>query len=58
MFRVIQRLKWLKYDLKLLNQKGFNDVKDESRKWKARLDDIQKQLHENPSNSSLTTIEK
>lgn len=41
MFKVIQRLKWLKTDIKQLNKVGFNDVEVESRKWKAQLEEIQ-----------------
>lgn len=37
-FKVIERLKWLIYNLKLLNHRGFNDQEVERRKWKARLE--------------------
>ncbi|XP_056695410.1 uncharacterized protein [Spinacia oleracea] len=58
MFRILQRLKWLKLDLKLLNKEGFNDV--EANDVRTYADPLTKQaiLHANPSDAIAATKEK
>ena len=58
MFRVLQRLKWLKVDLKLLNKEGFNDVEANDVRTCADLLTKQANLHANPGDVIAATEEK
>lgn len=60
MFRIVQRLKWLKADLKLLNRAGFGNVEDEDLKMYSLLSLAQARLHANPGkgNASLADEKK
>ncbi|XP_021837778.2 uncharacterized protein [Spinacia oleracea] len=58
MFRVVQKLKGIKADLKTLNKAGFNNVEVEQVRLKKKLSDIQDKLHDNPLDTTLATEEK
>ncbi|XP_056691895.1 uncharacterized protein [Spinacia oleracea] len=58
MFRFIQRLKWLKIDLKNLNKEGFNSVEAEDLRLFHAFTDAQNKRHSNPRNVDLATAEK
>ncbi|XP_056690224.1 uncharacterized protein [Spinacia oleracea] len=58
MFRVIQRLKWIKFDLKNLNKEGFNSVEAEDLRLFHAFTEAQTKLHSNPHDSDLATEEK
>ncbi|XP_074315587.1 uncharacterized protein LOC141651789 [Silene latifolia] len=58
MFQVVKKLKWLKYPLKLLNKESYGDIENSAKVSKVFLEDIQRQLHADPTNSLLQLEEK
>lgn len=58
MFRVIQKLKCIKNDLKKLNKPGFSNVEDDCFKSKELLLLAQNQLHTDPTNIDLAYAER
>ncbi|XP_021844809.2 uncharacterized protein [Spinacia oleracea] len=58
MFRLTQKLKWLKTDLKALNKQSFNDVEADDLKMHGLLLEAQSKMHADPRNTSLATLEK
>ncbi|XP_021837039.1 uncharacterized protein [Spinacia oleracea] len=58
MYRILQRLKWLKVDLKQMNKEGFSNVEAENTKLYSNLLQIQARLHATPNDGSLADAEK
>ena len=58
MFRVLQKLKRIKVALRRMKRQGWNDAEAAAGKAKARLEEIQNAMHENPRDASLCTDEK
>ncbi|XP_056685999.1 uncharacterized protein [Spinacia oleracea] len=58
MFKIIQKLKWIKHDLKLLNKTGYSNVDETKVQMQAHLAEIQDKLHSDPTNIDLSTTEK
>ncbi|XP_048501331.1 uncharacterized protein LOC125497709 [Beta vulgaris subsp. vulgaris] len=58
MFRVIQKLKQLKIELKLLNKQGFSDIQVTAYQAEQQMLRAQEQMHENPRDSTLVDLEK
>ncbi|XP_074265657.1 uncharacterized protein LOC141588101 [Silene latifolia] len=57
MYQVVTKLKNLKGPLKLLNRNGFSDVEKSVGVARALLEDIQVQMHLNPTDPALLTAE-
>lgn len=53
MYRVIQRLKWLKSDLKELNKQGYNEVEVTQLRKHQLLLEVQDRLHANPGDYKI-----
>ncbi|XP_056688085.1 uncharacterized protein [Spinacia oleracea] len=58
MFRVLQRLKWIKAEFKLLNKTCFHSVEATDIKTHSDLLMAQNALHATPGDSHLATVEK
>ncbi|XP_056694959.1 uncharacterized protein [Spinacia oleracea] len=58
MFRIFQKLRWIKADLKLLNKSGFSEVEADYFKARELLTIAQSHLHADPTNNTLATNEK
>lgn len=58
MYRVLQKLKHLKMELKLLNKQGFSDIQVTAYQAEQQMLHAQEQMHTNPSDSSLADLEK
>ncbi|XP_021856024.2 uncharacterized protein [Spinacia oleracea] len=58
MFRITQKLKWIKNDLKLLNHTGYSNVEATKVQLQAHLAEIQDKLQSDPTNIELSTAEK
>ncbi|XP_056691341.1 uncharacterized protein [Spinacia oleracea] len=58
MYRVMQKLKWIKMDLKVLNQEGYNNVEAEQIKRHKALLEVQNLLHSTPGDQGLASREK
>ncbi|XP_056685740.1 uncharacterized protein [Spinacia oleracea] len=58
MFRVTQKLKWIKSELKILNHQGYSDVETVKITKQKKLAEIQDKLHQDPYNATLAAEEK
>ncbi|XP_056695032.1 uncharacterized protein [Spinacia oleracea] len=58
MYKVLQKLKWIKNDLKVLNKAGFSSVEATSIKYHQEFIQAQNALHSDPTNNDLATNEK
>ncbi|XP_021859332.2 uncharacterized protein [Spinacia oleracea] len=58
MYKILQKLKWLKTDLKQLNKYGFSNVEEENTRLYSNLLQIQTNLYTCPNNESLASAEK
>ncbi|XP_021845359.2 uncharacterized protein [Spinacia oleracea] len=58
MYRVLQKQKWIKADLKGLNREGYSDVETEHHRCHKLLIETQNVLHANPGNHALAAHEK
>ncbi|XP_021853939.1 uncharacterized protein [Spinacia oleracea] len=58
MFRIVQKLKWLKPALKTLNGQGFSNLETEKVRLHHKLLQAQQALHMDPNNANLATTEK
>ncbi|XP_056685914.1 uncharacterized protein [Spinacia oleracea] len=58
MFRVIQRLKWLKTDLKELNKQGYSEMEVTQHQKHQQLLEVQGRLHASPGDPLLATEKK
>ena len=58
MYRVTQKLKLLKIELKLLNKQGFSNVQVTAYQAKQQMLQPQEQMHRIPGDSSFATAEK
>ncbi|XP_056685575.1 uncharacterized protein [Spinacia oleracea] len=58
MFRVTQKLKWIKSDLRSLNKKGYNNVEALKLARQSDLLDVHNKLHTDPPNVAFISEEK
>ncbi|XP_074283135.1 uncharacterized protein LOC141607680 [Silene latifolia] len=58
MFQVVKKLKWLKFPLKQLNKESYGDIENSAKVSKVFLEDVQRKLHADPTNSLLQLEEK
>lgn len=58
LYRIVEKLKALKQDLKLLNKTRFANVEREAEIAAQTLKEIQSQVHENPLDDDLHIQEK
>ncbi|XP_021853432.1 uncharacterized protein [Spinacia oleracea] len=58
MFRIIQKLKWIKQDLRVLNKSGYSNIEATKIQLQHQLADIQNKLHTDPTDALLATEEK
>ncbi|MDV3201061.1 MAG: hypothetical protein Q8877_02530, partial [Sweet potato little leaf phytoplasma] len=57
-FKVFQKLKWLKHDLKLLNKKKFSNIQVTTTKAHSDLMLAQRYLHTDPMKKDLSRKER
>ncbi|XP_074296366.1 uncharacterized protein LOC141626478 [Silene latifolia] len=57
-FQVVKKLKLLKFPLRQLNKEGFGDILNTAKVAQMLLDDIQRQLHQDPTNVGLQYKER
>ncbi|XP_021848076.2 uncharacterized protein [Spinacia oleracea] len=58
MYRVLQKMKWIKADLRALNKESFSSVEADKHSCYSAFLEAQKQMHADPCNSSLASAER
>lgn len=54
MFRVVEKIKVVKKELRILKMKGFGDVECNEIRARAELENIQQDLHDKPNDDVLS----